>query len=123
MSVLVAAPVAEYAKFLDFIRVLLPIQQQVNEMQRGIVLCPKGQLSDEDIWEAYQQHSDSTIMTVLRKAAQRINDIIIRHLFPGRPISNIPCASVANTNAIFPHKQMQVIFTENQDKAARVING
>ena len=123
MSVLVAAPVAEYAKFLDFIRVLLPIQQQVNEMQRGIVLCPKGQLSDEDIWEAYRQHSDSTIMTVLRKAAQRINDIIIRHLFPGRPISNIPCASVANTNAIFPHKQMQVIFTENQDKAARVVNG
>ena len=119
MSVLVAAPVAEYAKFLDFIHVLLPIQQQVNEMQRGIVLCPKGQLSDEDIWEAYRQHSDSTIMTVLRKAAQRINDIIIHHLFPGRPISNIPCASVADTNAIFPHKQMQVIFTENQNKAAR----
>ena len=62
-------------------------------------------------------------MTVLRKAAQRINDIIIRHLFPGRPISNIPCASVADTNAIFPHKQMQVIFTENQDKAAHVVNG
>lgn len=123
MSVLAAAPVAEYAKFLDFIRVLLPIQQEVNEMQRGIVLCPKGQLSDEDIWEAYRQHSDSTIMTVLRKAAQRINDIIICHLFPGRPIRNIPCASVANTNAIFPHKQMQVIFTENQDKAVRVVNG
>ena len=88
-------------------------------MQRGIVLCPKGQMSDEDIWEAYRQHSDSTIMTVLRKAAQRINDIIIWHLFTGQPISNIPCASVADTNAIFPHKQMQVIFMENQDKPAR----
>ena len=111
----------EYATFLDFIRVLLPTQQQVDEVQRGIVQCPEGQLSDDDIWEAYQQHSHSTIMTVMRKAAQRINDIIVRHLFPGQPISNIPCASVAN--AIFPHKQMQVIFTENRDKAARVLNG
>ena len=50
----------EYAKLLDFIRILLLSQQQVDEMQRGIVLCPEGQLSDEDIWEAYQQHSDST---------------------------------------------------------------
>ena len=62
-------------------------------------------------------------MTVSRKAAQRINDIIVCHLFPGQPISNIPCASVADTDAIFPHKQMQVIFTENRDKAARILNG
>ena len=100
----------EYVKFLDFKRVILPTQEQVDEMERGIVLCPEGQLSDEDIWEAYQQHSDSTIMTVYRKGVQRIKDIIVRHLFPGRPISNIPCASVADANAIFPHKQMHVIF-------------
>lgn len=62
-------------------------------------------------------------MTVSRKAAQRINDIIICHLFPGQPISNIPCASVADAHAIFPHKQMQVIYTENRDNAARVLNG
>ena len=30
----------EYAKFLDFIRFMLPSQQQVDEMQTGIVLCP-----------------------------------------------------------------------------------
>ena len=100
----------EYVKFLDFIRVILPTQEQVDEMERGIVMCPEGQLSNEDIWEAYQQHSDSTIMTVYRKGVQRIKDIIVRHLFPGRPISNIPCASVADANAIFPHKQMHVIF-------------
>lgn len=62
-------------------------------------------------------------MTVARKAPQQINDIIVRHLFPGQPISNIPCASVADTNAIFPQKQKQAIFTENQHKAARILNG
>ena len=76
----------EYAKFLDFIRFMLPSQQQVDEMQTGIVLCPEGELSDEDIWHTYQQHSDATIMTVSRKAVQRINEIIVRHLFPGRPV-------------------------------------
>lgn len=96
----------EYVKFLDLIRVILPTQNQANEMQRAIVLCPEGQLSDEDIWDEYQQHSDSTIMTFSRKGAQRINDIIVRDLFPGRPISNIPCASVTDLNSIFPHKQM-----------------
>ena len=43
----------EYVKFLDFIHVILPTQEQVDEMERGIVLCPEGQLSDEDIWEAF----------------------------------------------------------------------
>ena len=113
----------EYAKFLDFIRFMLPSQQQVHEMQTRIVLCNEGELSDEDIWHTYQQNSDATIMTVSRKAAQRINKIIVHHLFPGRPVSNIPCASVVESNSIFPHKHMEVIFTENRDKAVRIFNG
>ena len=113
----------EYANFLDFIRFIVPSQQQVDAMQTGIVLCPEGELSDEDIWQAYQKHSDATIMTVSRKAAHRINDIIVRHLFPGRPLTTIPCASAVDSNPIFPHKHMKVIFTENRDKAARIVNG
>ena len=112
----------EYAKFLDFIRFIVPSQQQVDAMQTGIVLCPEGELSDEDIWQAYQKHSDATIMTVSRKAAHRINDIIVRHLFPGRPLTTIPCTSAVDSNPIFPHKHMEVIFTENRDKAARIVN-
>ena len=113
----------EYAKFLDFIRFMLPTQQEVDDMQTGIVLCPEGELSDEDIWHAYQQHSDATIMTVSRKAAQRINEIIVRHPFPGRPLNTIPCVSAVESNPIFPQKHMEVIFTENRDKAARIVNG
>ena len=113
----------EYAKFLDFIRFIVPTQQQVDAMQTGIVLCPEGELSDENIWQAYQKHSDATIMTVSGKAAHRINDIIVRHLFPGRPLNTIPCASAVESNPIFPQKHMEVIFTENRDKAARIVNG
>lgn len=62
-------------------------------------------------------------MTVSRKAAQRINEIVVRNLFPGRAITNIPCASVIDCDPIFPHKNMEVILTENRDKAARIVNG
>ena len=113
----------EYAKFLDCIRFMRPSQQQVDQIQTGIVLCPDGELSNEQIWRAYEQHTDAAIMTVSRKAAQRINEIVVGHLFPGRAISNIPCASVMDSNPIFPQKNMEVIFTEKRDKAARIVNG
>ena len=114
---------ADYAKFLDHIRYMKPNQQQLDDMQTGIVLCPEGELSDAQIWWAYQQKPETAIMTVSRKAAQRINQIVVGHLFQGRPISTIPCASVAQSDPIFPYKHMDVIFTENRDKAARIVNG
>ena len=113
----------EYTKFLDFIRFNHPTQQQVDDMQRGIILCPDGDLSDGDIWCTYQKHPDAPIMTVSRKAAQRINHIVVANLFPGRPISNIPCTSLMDSVPIFPQQNMEVIFTENRDKAARIVNG
>ena len=114
---------AEYAAFLDLIRYTRPTQQQVDIMQRGIVLCPEGHLTDQQIWVAFQTHSNANVMTVSRKGAQRINSIVVGRLFQGRPLSNIPCASVADSQPIYPYRNMRVIFTENRDKSARVVNG
>ena len=113
----------EYAAFLDLIRFIRPTQEQVDKMQDGIVLCPEGQLTESQIWTAFQSHPNSTVMTVSHKGAQRINTIVVGHLFQGRPLTNIPCACVADSQPIFPHRNMRVIFTENRDKAARVVNG
>ena len=62
-------------------------------------------------------------MTVSRKGAQCINTIVAGQQFQGRPLTNIPCASTADSEPIYPHRDMRVIFTENRDKAARVVNG
>ena len=113
----------EYAAFLDLIRFIRPTQEQVDKMQDGIVLCPEGQLTDRQIRTAFQSHPNSTVMTVSRKGAQRIITIVVGQLFQGRPLTNIPCACVADSQPIFPHRNMRVIFTENRDKAARVVNG
>ena len=40
-----------------------------------------------------------------------------------RPLSTIPCASVAESSPIYPLKDMKVLFTENCNKAARIVNG
>lgn len=92
-------------------------------MQDGIVLYPEGQLTDRQIWTAFQGHPNGTFMTVSRKGAQRINTIVVGQLFQGRPLTNIPCACVADCQPIYSHRNMRVIFTENRDKAARVVNG
>ena len=113
----------EYAAFLDLIRFIRPTQEQVDKMQDGIVLCPEGQLTDRQIWTAFQSHPNSTVMTVSRKGGQRINTIVVGQLFQGRPLTNIPCACVADSQPIYPHRNMRVIFTENRDKAACVVNG
>ena len=70
-----------YAAFLDCIRYTQPSQQQVNEMQQDIVLCPPGPPSDDAIWEAYNTHANTTVMTVSRRGAQRVNNIVVEHLF------------------------------------------
>ena len=114
---------AEYAAFLDLIRFIPPTQEQVDKMQDGIVLCLEGQLTDRQIWTAFQSHPNSTVMTVSRKGAQRINTIVVGQLFQGRQLSNIPYACVADSQPIYPHRNMRVTFTENRDKAARVVNG
>ena len=114
---------AKYATFLDLIRFISPTQEQVDKMQDGIVLCPEGQLTVRQIWTAFQSHPNSTVMTVSCKGAQRINTIVVGQLFQGRQLTNIPCACVADSQPIYPHRNMRVIFTENRDKAARVVNG
>lgn len=106
----------EYATFLDLIRFIRPTQEQVDNMQHGIVLCPEGQLTDRQIWTAFQSHPNSSIMTVSRKGAQRIKTIVVHQLFQGRPLSNIPCACVVDSDPIYPHGNMRVIFTKNRDK-------
>ena len=112
----------KYAAFLDLIRFIRPTQEQVDKMQDGIVLCPEGQLTDQQIQTAFQSHPNSTVMTVSRKGAQWINTIVVGQLFKGHPLTNIPCACVADSQPIFPHRNMSVIFTEKCDKAARLMN-
>ena len=94
----------DYAAFLDILRYLQPTQEQLDEFQRGIVLCSSGILSDQQIYEAHSKTADTVITTVSRAAAQRVNQMVVDKLFAGQaPLSQIPCTSVANGRNIFPY--------------------
>ena len=114
----------QYDRFLDLIRYTQPTQQQLDSVQENMILCSEGDLSDNDIWQAFMSKDASTVMTVSKTGAQRINNIVVAHLFADqRPLSRIPCTSVAESSPIYPLKDMKVLFTENRDKAARIVNG
>lgn len=114
----------EYGRFLDLIRYTQPTQQPLDSVQENMILCPEGDLSDNDIWQAFMSKDASTVMTVSGRGAQRINNIVVAHLFEDRrPLSTILCASMAESSPIYPLKDMKVLFTENRDKAARIVNG
>lgn len=86
----------DYARFVHLIWYTQPTQQQVNDFQQGRVLCPPGDLLDNQLWEAFTSHAEASIMTVSRRAAWHLNTVVVTRLFFQKvPLSDIPCASVS----------------------------
>ena len=114
----------EYTAFLDLIRYMQPTEQQLEEFQQDLVVCPSGVLADEEIFEAYSRTPDTIIMTVSRAASQRVNGVVTKTLFANQtPLCQVPCASVADEAVILPYRGMKIVITENRDKSSRVVNG
>ena len=59
----------DYGDFLDLLRYLQPTQQQLDEFQQSLVLCPSGPLDDDQLFQAFNHTSNTVIMTVSRAVA------------------------------------------------------
>ena len=80
-------------------------------------------LADQEIWEAKLQRPEYTVLTVSRKAAARVNNIVVQHAFQNsNPLTDIPLAGELDT-LMYPFKELKVIITKNLDKATGVVNG
>jgi len=114
----------EYKAFMEILRHLQPSQQQLDQFQEGLVLCPAGCLTEEEIFRTFSRQAQTSIMTVSRAAAQRINAIVTQQLFAGKQaLSDVPCAAVAGGALIQPYAGMSIVIDENHDKASRIVNG
>ena len=114
----------EYKAFVEILRHLQPSQQQLDQFQEGLVLCPAGCLTEEEIFRTFSRQAQTSIMTVSRAAAQRINAIVTQQLFAGKQaLSDVPCAAVAGGALIQPYAGMSIVIDENHDKASRIVNG
>ena len=74
----------EYEAFVEMVRYVQPSQRQLDQFQGDLVLCPAGSLTDDEIYCAFSHQAQTSIMTVSRAAAQRINTIVLEHLFAGK---------------------------------------
>lgn len=90
---------AEYARFVDFLRYNQPTQVQVDEFQADVVLCPRGDLLDDQIYSACNHCQETSIMTVSHATAQRVNQIMVsRDFFNQPPLSTVPPLSQRPTH-------------------------
>ena len=114
-----------YARFVDLIRQMQPYQAQLNEFQEDIVLYRCGEVNNEQIFQAFQKSSNTTMMTVSRaEAAQRVNEIVGNRIFANEvPLTTVRCSSIVESTPIYPHRGMKVLITENRDKTSRIVNG
>ena len=74
----------DYGAFLDLLQYLQPMQEQLDEFQQSLVLCPSCLLNNDQLFEALNNTSDTVIMIVLRAAAQRVNNMVVDRLFAGQ---------------------------------------
>lgn len=80
-------------------------------------------LSDEQIWQAKLERAEYTVLTVSRKAAGRVNTIVLHHLFRNLdPLTDIPLQGNTET-PLYPYQGLKVMVTKNLDKDTGVVNG
>lgn len=114
----------KYSRFLDLIRYMQPTNAQLDDFQEAVVLCPAGQLEDEQIFGAFSRFPETTITTVSQAAAQRVNEIVIKPLFGYQQhLSQIAVGVVAQGKAILANRGMNIVINENRDKTSRIVKG
>ena len=111
-----------YNSFLQHIRYWQPSQRLLDSFLNARVLCQEDNPSDKQILQALDQYADATVLTVSRKAAMKVNRILIRNLFSqDTPLASVPCDDSEENIPIY--RGMRVMITQNRDKRHGVING
>ena len=54
----------DYGAFLDLLRYLQPKQEQLDDFQQSLILCPSGPLDDDQLFKALNNTSDTLIMII-----------------------------------------------------------
>ena len=111
-----------YFAFLKTVRNWVPTQQVLDEIHEGHVISDDDVISNDTILKAFSIHSNNTILTFTKQAANRANEVIIDSIFA----KENPLAFVQldwNLPPINIYHGMRVVITQNRDKIAGIVNG
>ena len=78
--------------------------------------------SDDLILQTLSSHPTATVLTVTKKASNRINSLVVERSFAGEA-----ALLIANCDCDLPpiplYKEMRVVITQNRDKNRGFVNG
>ena len=105
--------------FLQHIRFFKPTDEMLSTIMDGRILFPN-RIIDSSLYEKLRQHPEATILTMTKRAAMYINEIIITSAFSSSPI----CVVLMDDESLIPvHKSMRLIITQNINKQIGFVNG
>ena len=105
--------------FLQHIRFFKPTDEMLSTIMDGRILLPN-RIIDSSLYEKLRQHPEATILTMTKRAAMYINEIIITSAFSSSPI----CVVLMDDESLIPvHKSTRLIITQNINKQIGFVNG
>lgn len=107
--------------FLIHVRNWKPSQALLNSIQKE-TMCD-GEPSDKIIIRALKQHPDATVLTVTKKACNRINMLVVDHAFPEQQPIMVEVQTDSDLPPIPIYKGMRIMLTQNRDKDRAFVNG
>ena len=112
----------QYQQFLDLLRDTRPTQLMLDENTFSRTIYRQTEISDYQIWQTKWTHATHVILTVSRKAAARVNRVIVEKCFTNAdPMSDVPLDNEEVT--FYALTGLPVMVTRNLDKATGVVNG
>ena len=112
----------KFQEYLNYLRYYKPSKAFLRELFKDRTLCRGNEPSQEQLRSILLENSESLVLTVSRKAAQRVNDIAVHAIFMGKTaFASVQMDNTESQMVLF--KGMRVIITQNRDKKNGVING
>ena len=105
--------------FLHYIRYDVPTQDMIDKLCKDRILSDSDILQD-NLYNILKPFPDSLVLTVTRRSASFVNDVIVRNAFQQNPLALV----VADDESLIPiHKDMKLMLTRNVNKSIGFVNG
>ncbi|KAJ7375883.1 hypothetical protein OS493_038307 [Desmophyllum pertusum] len=85
----------------------------LDAFQSQNVLYTDPPINDYQLWEAVKDHETHTLLTISRTAADKVNQVVLKHVFADDNVLTDICSS-SGSDTFNVYKNMQVMITQKQ---------